>query len=75
MSKHPTRQYKLAAAPLVGHDAELTAQHEKLTADGYALNEQAHCFRRKDGSTTLQLSWVRRLKGRSSSFTLTIRGL
>lgn len=75
MSKRPTRQFKIAAAPLIVGGGHLTAEHERLTAEGYTLNEKANCYRCKDGSTTLQLSWVRRLKDRSSSFTMTIRGL
>lgn len=69
------RRFSHDAIELVRTNAELSAQHARLTSDGYVLATSARCYRLKDRSITVQLIWTRRWQGGSHSHTTTIRGL
>jgi len=51
----------------------LRLQHERLTAEGYALREKARAYACKDGTLSLQFTWTRRRKEETSTFTVSTR--
>ncbi len=55
------------------------AQHDALILDGYVLNKKVRCYPCRDGSTTLQFTWLKRevsaKRRMSRSFTMTLRGI
>lgn len=72
--KRRARRMLLDAATLVEADDELTTLHAELASDGYSLAADARGYRCRNGSLTLQLTWKRKRPGRSSTYTMAIRG-
>lgn len=63
----------LDAAKLIAEDADLRLQDERLASEGYRLRPKARAYACKDGSLSLQFCWMRRLEGRTSTFTIAMR--
>jgi hypothetical protein len=73
--KRKPASFTAPAIDLVAADEFLAAQHAIFLSDGYQLRPRARCYRCRNGTTTVQIHWTRPGKGRSDSYTTTIRGL
>src|SRR5690606_2198549 len=66
--------FTVAAIDLVAADEYLTSQHAIFSDQGYELKTKARCYRRRNGSITVQLNWTKSRASGSDSYTMTIRG-